>query len=145
MVREFITSNDFQRVAKENEFFLWHFLQKKQHENLLVLSPILVQGREDNELKIILDLVDIPYFESYTEDNIDFLNNLGYPYKNLWRPSPPNNLPTTKEFFFSPIIIGFKKHKNVLSTFETCYCPDGLIRIIDNLDPKFTEQMMKNL
>lgn len=145
MVREFITYKDFQRVGKENEFFLWHFLQKNQHKNSLTLSSILENKKENDELEILLDSINIPYFESYTEDSIDFLNNLGFPYKYLWKPIYSKRYTIPKEFYFSPIIIGFRKHKNVFSTFEICYCAEGVIKIIDNLDPKFTEQMMKNL
>jgi hypothetical protein len=145
MIREVISHKDFLRIGKENEFYIWHFLQKNQDKNSLSLSSILEEKKEYNELKVLLEYVDIPYFESYTEDSIDFLNNLGFPYESLWKPQSPNSNITFSEFQFSPIIIGFKRHTKVLSTFETCYCLDGVIKIISNLDSKYSEQIMKNL
>ena len=73
MIREKVTCGDYFKLAKENEFFLWHFVQKKQNEGTLVLSTILEETKETNQLPLILDNIDIPYFESYTEDSIDFL------------------------------------------------------------------------
>jgi len=145
MIREVISHKDFLRIGKENEFYIWHFLQKNQDKNLLSFSSILEEKKEYNELKVLLEHVDIPYFESYTEDSIDFLNNLGFPYESLWKPLSPTSDITSSEFQFSPIIIGFKRHTKVLSTFETCYCLDGVIKIIGNLDSKYSEQIMKNL
>lgn len=145
MIREVISHKDFLRIGKENEFYIWHFLQKNQDKNLLSFSSVLEEKKEYNELKVLLEYVDIPYFESYTEDSIDFLNNLGFSYKSLWKPYTPGQEVTLSEFKFNPIIIGFKRHTKVLSTFETCYCLDGAIKIISNLDSKYSEQIMKNL
>ena len=94
MERRIITVNDFQSVARNNEYFLWHFMQKKQEESSLVFYSYF-EKREDRENKIkeLMDLVNIPYFESYTEDSIDFLNGLGIPYERLW--SPNNNAPNS--------------------------------------------------
>jgi carbonic anhydrase len=89
MIREVISHKDFLRIGKENEFYIWHFLQKNQDKNLLSFSSVLEEKKEYNELKVLLEHVDIPYFESYTEDSIDFLNNLGFSYKSLWKPYTP--------------------------------------------------------
>jgi hypothetical protein len=35
MERRITTVDDFNNVARNNEYFLWHFLQKKQSENSL--------------------------------------------------------------------------------------------------------------
>jgi hypothetical protein len=145
MVREEISFKDFNKIAKENEYFLWHFLQKKQHKNLLSFSTILGEKKEYNELEILLEYVDIPYFESYTEDSIDFLNTLGFDYKLLWSPKTKGQMSNLMEFQFRPIIIGFKRNINVISTFETCYCLEGVIKIINTLDSKYSEQIIKSL
>jgi hypothetical protein len=145
MVREKISSKDFYKIAKENEYFLWHFVQKNQHLNDLTISPILGEKKEYNELDILLKYVDIPYFESYTEDSIDFLNTLGFDYKQLWSPKTKGQMSNLNEFQFRPIIIGFRGYTKVISTFNTCYCLEGTIKIINTLDSKYSEEIIKNL
>jgi hypothetical protein len=73
-------------------------------------------------------MVDIPFFESYTEDSVDFLINLGFSAKKFWSGG--------KEF--SPIMIGFNKNRKVTSTQDgICYCTEGIIDIVYQLNPKF--------
>jgi hypothetical protein len=136
MERRIITVKDFQSVARNNEYFLWHFMQKKQKESSLVLYSYFDEreGRE-NKIKELMDLVNIPYFESYTEDSIDFLNGLGIPYKKLW--SPNNMASISFHQTFNPIIIGFKKFSKIKTTQDTCYCVDGILKIITELNPEF--------
>ena len=142
MIREKVTCGDYFKLAKENEFFLWHFVQKKQNENSLVLSSIFDGEKETNQMPLVLDNVDIPYFESYTEDCMDFLIGLGLNYKHLYQNKSRDVL---REFKFSPVIIGFKKFTKISSTFNYCYCIDGVISVLNDLNPKFIEQLNKNL
>ena len=137
MERKIITVNDFQSVARNNEYFLWHFMQKKQEESSLVLYSYFEQREgEENKIKELMNLVNIPYFESYTEDSIDFLNGLGIPYKKLW--SPINSLaPNLYHQTFSPILIGFKKFSKIKTTQDLCYCVEGVLEIISELNPEF--------
>ena len=142
MIREKVTCGDYFKLAKENEFFLWHFVQKKQNEGTLVLSTILEETKETNQLPLILDNIDIPYFESYTEDSIDFLLGLGLKYETLYQ-NKKSYIP--RNFKFSPVIIGFKKFTKISSTFNYCYCADGVISVLNDLHPKFIEQLNNNL
>lgn len=136
MERRIITVNDFQSVARDNEYFLWHFMQKKQKESSLTLySYFEKRESEGNKIKELMDLVNIPYFESYTEDSIDFLNGLGIPYERLW--SPNNMSPNSFHQTFNPIIIGFKKFSKIKTTQDLCYCVDGVLEIISELNPEF--------
>jgi hypothetical protein len=129
MEKRIITVNDFQSVARNNEYFLWHFMQKNQEESsLLLYSYFDKREGEENKIKEIMDLVNIPYFESYTEDSIDFLNGLGIPYENLW--SPKNMTPNSFHKTFNPIIIGFKKFNKIKTTQDICYCVEGVLEII---------------
>lgn len=137
MERKIITVNDFQNVARNNEYFLWHFMQKNQEKYTLGFYSYFTQ-RENapHKLKELIDLVKIPYFESYTEDSLEFLNGLGFPYKNLW--SPLSNVPTIHpNQNFNPVIIGFKKFSKISSTLESCYCVESLLDIITKLNPEF--------
>jgi len=135
MERRVITVKDFQSVARNNEYFLWHFMQKKQKDSSLALFSYFDKREgEENKIKEIMDLVNIPYFESYTEDSIDFLNGLGIPYANLW--SPNNTAPNSFHQTFNPIIIGFKKFNKIKTTQDLCYCVDGVLEIILELNPE---------
>ena len=137
MERKVITVNDFQNVARNNEYFLWHFLQKNQENSTLsIYSYFKERINDENKVKELVDLVEIPYFESYVEDSIDFLNGLGIPYEKLWSSEDPFNHITRNERF-TPVIIGFNKFTNVLSTFDKCYCVKGILEIIEELNPKF--------
>jgi hypothetical protein len=137
MERRIITTNDFQSVARNNEYFLWHFVQKKQEfSSLGLFSYFKTKEDQDNKIKELLDLIDIPYFESYTEDSLDFLHGLGFSYDKLWTnksifPPIPN------EERFHPVVIGFKKFSKKKSTQDFCYCVDGILEIISDLNPEF--------
>jgi hypothetical protein len=130
-----ISHKDFIKIAKENDYFLWHFLQKNQNETGLVLRSTYGENNDTNELNILLKEIDIPYFESYTEDSIDFLHELGIPYDKLWNPNF-NFIIKTNDTNFHPLVIGFRKHQKVSSTLETCYCVDGVVKIIGKLNPE---------
>jgi hypothetical protein len=144
MIREKITHKDFYKIAKEHEFFLWHFLQKDQDKTNLTLSSIIEGERNKNELSVILDGLDIPYFESYTEDSVDFLADLGFEYEKIFNTKKYNKSALMK-YRFSPVLVGFKKNTKVLSTLENCYCDEGVIQVINSLDPNYLGQIIKNL
>ena len=144
MIRQEVSTNDFYRIAKENEYFLWHFLQKEQEATRLGIWSIFkentaVNKNVDNALIHILDKIDIPYFESYTQDSIDFLMDIGLDGKLLWSSNNFKNWYVDKKYNFKPIIVGFKRNKIITSTFEegNCYCYKGIIEIIGKLNPEF--------
>ena len=131
-----VTHKDFYKHAKEHDYFLWHFLQKNQNDTDLNLRSIY-EGDNKNSLhhlNLLLKEIDIPYFESYTEDSIDFLHELGIPYSNLWNPNF-NFTPKNKNTCFHPVVIGFKKFEKKITTLELCYCIDGVLKIIGELNP----------
>jgi len=144
MIRQEVSTNDFYRIAKENEYFLWHFLQKEQEATRLGIWSIFkestaVNKNVDNALTHILDKINIPYFESYTQDSIDFLMDMGFDGKLLWSSNNHKNWYVDKKYNFKPIIIGFKRSKIITSTFEegNCYCYEGVIELIGKLNPEF--------
>lgn len=141
MIREKVTHKDYFKIAKENEYFLWHFLQKEQNESTLVLSTIIGEKTERNPLPTIIDNLDIPYFESYTEDSLDFLVGLGFDMNKLYQ----NVKGLDHKRKFGAIVVGFKKFSKVSSTFDYCYCPEGIVSVLNDLHPKFIEQLNNNL
>ena len=83
-----------------------------------------------------MDEVNISYYESYVEDSIDFLAGLGIPYNQLWRPNVRIDQHIPPEYYFRPVIIGFKKFKKISSTLEFCYCIEGMTEVTLKLDPQ---------
>ena len=144
MIRQEVTIKDFNKIAKENEYFLWHFLQKEQEASRLSIWSIFKENTAvnkdiENGLIHILDKINIPYFESYTEDSIDFLMDMGFDGELLWNPQKFENFYIDKKYYFRPTIIGFKKNRIITSTFEEgiCYCSEGIIELIGKLNPEF--------
>lgn len=135
MERKIITVNEFQNATRNNEYFLWHFLQKNQEKSGIGLHSYFKEKEgQKNKIKELIDLVDIPYFESYVEDSIDFLNGLGIPYEKLWSPNGPSEVLFNQRF--GPVLIGFNRFNKVLSTMDRCYCIDGILEIISELNPE---------
>ena len=145
MIREKVEHTDFFKIAKENDFFLWHFLQKDQKDSgILMYSVFDKNPLIDNTLLEVLDNCSVPYFESYTEDSIDFLAGLGFDYKKLYV-IDEYHINVDKKKRYRPLIIGFKKFTKVHSTFEVCYCPEGVIEILSKMNPKYIEELMENI
>jgi len=127
MVRELITIKDYEKISKDNEYFIWNFISKKEQSHLEIYSYFKEYGVK-HELKALLDLIDIPYFESYTEDSFDFLVNLEINPDGLW----------TRNIGFNPVLVGFNKKRKITSTLNGhCYCKEGILDLILDLNPKF--------
>jgi hypothetical protein len=135
MERKTITYEDFKEIGKKNEYFLWHFLQKKQENNNLAFYSIFEESEKiTNELDKILPFLNISYYESYVDENIDFLINSGINGK-IWEP-PISNEHVNPNFLFKPVILLFKGYSFKSSTFQTCYCPSGLIDLLGKENPE---------
>jgi hypothetical protein len=132
-----VSYKDFYTIAKENDIFLWHFLQKNQNNGDLTLRSIEEGNNKGSKLhlNILLKEIGVPYFESYTEDSIDFLHELGIPYKSLWNPNFKFVNSDSRDGHYHPVIIGFKKFEKIKTTFDVCYCLEGVVKIIGDLNP----------
>jgi hypothetical protein len=81
----------------------------------------------------MLELIDIPYFESYIEDSLDFLDMLGMPLDFLY-------IKDVKKF--NTFILAFKKKRMVTSTLDGyCMCVEGITDLIFNLNPEYIEKL----
>jgi hypothetical protein len=138
-VRERVSVKDYHKIARENEFFIWHFLSKRQNFTHLSLYSYFDERTDENlprsihPLKYILDRIDIPYFETYTEDAMDFLMGFGFKWDYLYK--IPDK-PAPKEWYFIPMFIGFNRTKYVKSSAEVCYCDEFFLELIMQLNPK---------
>lgn len=127
MIRKKITVEDFEKVAKENEFFIWHFFNP--HLNLSLNSIFLPpKPLNPNPLPEILRVIDVPYFETDSKTAYDFLINLGNPFiENVYKIN-----------IHSPVVIAFNRRRMVTHTFGPhCYCIEGVISLIGELNPQF--------
>jgi hypothetical protein len=137
MERRIVTYKDFNEIGSKNDYYLWHFLQKKQEDNTLVIwSSFKEKEYQAHRINEILSEFDIPYFESYVEDSIDFLHGLGFPYEKLWEPIQNQSKFVDPNYYFKPLIIGFNKYEKVFSTFDSCYCVEGIVELIIKTNPK---------
>jgi hypothetical protein len=132
-----VTHKDFMEIAKTHDYFLWHFLQKNQNDGGLLIRSLTEGNNEgsSNQINLLLNEIQIPYFESYTEDSIDFLHELGIPYDNLWNPEF-RFLNKGRDTHYHPLVIGFKKFEKVSTTLEECYCVEGVVKVISKINPE---------
>lgn len=144
MIREKVSVSDFKKISTQNPIFIWHFLQKYQNQ-----VPFSIQSYFDdlnilynrqNQILPILEMVNIPYFESYVDESVDFLMDLGFSGSFLYKPKP--NVFGVDHFkHYSPLIVGFKNGQKVNSTTDYCYCMEGVIDMIGNLDINLLEDL----
>jgi hypothetical protein len=136
MERKTITYNDFKEIGKKNEYFLWHFLQRNQEKNNMTFYSIFKEHDHfiTNELNKILPFLNISYYESYVDEHIDFLVSSGINGK-IWE-APLRNSTVGPNFLFKPVILLFKGYTFKSSTFQTCYCPEGLVELLGKENPE---------
>jgi hypothetical protein len=146
MIREKVKVEVFEKIAKENEYFLWHFLGKDQSGPDSILGlwsyfDIKLKDKDDQYPHAVRVLIDefpkVPYFESYTEDSMDFLINLGLNVGELFRIPPDQSIkPLPRSFFYNPVVLGFHRRRLVYHTHKTCYCVEGMLEVIEKLNPE---------
>jgi hypothetical protein len=132
MIRQQITVKDYEKISKENEYYLWHFVRKND-TGISSIYSIFEDDYKENHLKPLLEVFDIPYFESYVEDSLDFLDMLGIPLDFLY-------IKGAKKF--NTFILAFKRKRMVISTLDGyCMCTEGITDLIYNLNPEYIEKL----
>ena len=126
MVKEKVTVKDYEKISTENEYFLWHFTSKTSSTYIRPYFDV-ENPKFPNPLKVILESIPIPYFESKIEDSYDFVMSLG----NIFIQN------TYKNKVFNPVIVGFNRKRAVSNTFSHCYCNEGILEVIGELNPQF--------
>ena len=133
MIREKITVQDYERISRENEYYIWHFVRKTNMGPRAIYSVFDEPNHNrPNGLKTFLEMCEVPYFESYVEDSADFIDNL-IPLSWIWNENDKK---------FNTFVIGFNKRRMVTSTLHGhCLCIEGITEIIYELNPDFIEQI----
>lgn len=135
MEKKIITYKDFKEIGKNNEYFLWNFLQKEQEQNVLQLWSIFKQKKKKiNGLKVLIDDLNISYYESYVDESVDFLIDIGVENK-FWAP-PSLNKKVNPNYFYNPVILLFKGYSLKSTTFQSCYCVEGIVDLIGKENPE---------
>lgn len=128
MIREKITVKDYERISRENEYYLWHFTPLDI--GIGSIYSIFKERMFNNGrhmMRDILEIYDIPYYESEIKDSLEFLDMLGVPLESLW---------VKKAKDFNPFILAFKRKRLVAATFEGyCMCPEGITELLLKLNP----------
>ena len=126
MIIEKVSYTEYDRISRKNEYYLWHFLMREQGP--LAFKSLFDNKDEINHLTYFFEYIKLPYFESYTDESIDFLDKIGISQSLLWGKRT-----------FRPVIVGFKGKRMISNTFETCYCTGGLVEVIAKMDVKLLD------
>lgn len=130
---EVVTVKDFDRIARENEYFFWHFTTP-QNSSLTLQPYNSDRGFLPHPIRTIVDWLKIPYFESQVVESVDFICNLKNGYsKAIYGPN---------KGVYNPVILGFKRKNLLHGTWDGfCYCDEGFINLIYATNPKFFENV----
>ena len=130
---EIVTVKDYQRICQENEYFFWHFVGKN-HDKSLSIKPVtnILGEIFDSPLNEIQKALNITIYESFTDESVDFLLNLGYKSDSIYQP---------KCGCFAPKFIGFKNGLKVAGIHAEvgCYCTEGITEVIYLTNPLLFE------
>jgi hypothetical protein len=133
-----ITVEDFRKVGLYNEYWLWYFTPSQIFPSH-VIQPI--EGPSDDlgvhAFKYLIEQLQIPVFESKTQESMDFLISLdpNLVSKNLYYPESQT---------YVPIILGFNYMRLVSSTHhpKKCFCFEGIIEIVGEMNPEILKKLI---
>lgn len=129
MIREKVKVEDFFKLSKQHDYFIWHFLIENQSSSSLQLySYFDILDYKINTVNQVLNLTpSIPYYESMVHESYDFLLNWGVKEKYFWKP----------RFGYQPFFMSFKKGTRFVDAESLgCYCSETFIEMIYLLDPE---------
>ena len=132
MIREKVTVQDFERISRENEYFIWHFLMSHDYSQPTMRSifdEYEANNYSPNRMVQFLEIFDVPYFESYANESIDFLDKMAAPLEKLRIQSEPD---------LKSCVLTFNHRRLVNATYNGfCLCPEGLTDLLYDLNPEF--------
>lgn len=133
MIREQITVQDFEKISRENKYFIWHFVMKDDNFSQPTMRSIFDENekfyRSSNAMVKFLEIFNVPYFESFSDESINFLDMLGVPLNDLRLPKRPT---------LKPFILTFNHRRLINASYNGfCFCPEGITDLLYDLNPDF--------
>jgi len=142
-----VTISDYRNLAQTNDYFLWSFLQREQNIGDLTIwsvfdSKVNPKNGETNKLIDFLKIFPISFYESYADESFDFLHGLGINHNSLYKVITDINIRWTHKnnIFYNPVIVLFKKYRMIDSTYNHCYCIEGITEMIINNAPELASK-----
>jgi hypothetical protein len=126
---EIVTVKDYHRICQENEYFFWHFIIREHYKGLTIKPTTNILGSTFNSpLNEIQETFNITIYESFVEDSVDFLLNLGYKSDSIYN---------RKFGTFAPKFIGFRHGLKMAGIHAevNCYCIEGIVEVIYLTNP----------
>jgi hypothetical protein len=138
-IRRKIHQSEFNELIVEHETFLLHFLTENQwnREIATFISFFDIEKRKESRgwdvdhFEVLMDHLDVPYFELLTKDAVDLMVNLGYPTN--WIINDTYGDKTKVEYHHLMMII--HKGKVFYNTQFDCYCQDTILENLVKLNP----------
>lgn len=135
---QIINISDFNKIAKEEEVFFWHFVNRNVNDigctNSLFIKPLSpINGEKcSSSLDILVEELGIKVYESIIEDSLPFLYRFRYVGTQLYNPTCG---------CYGPKFIGFKNGQKIAGTSQEvkCYCTEGITEVIYLTDPTIFE------
>ena len=138
-IRRKIHQSEFNKLIVEHETFLLHFLTENQwnREIATFISFFDIEKRKESRgwdvdhFEVLMDHLDVPYFELLTKDAVDLMVNLGYPTN--WIINESYGDKTKVEYHHLMMII--HQGKVFYNTQFDCYCHDTILENLVKLNP----------
>jgi hypothetical protein len=124
-----ISPNQIIKKIVEHKKFIWIVYDKNINNTMVVLKPFFDKKMDENVIYEFEKLFpNIVIYESYIQDVIDDLIEIGVDVDNLYEPK-------TNEY--QSLIIKFEKSWISETSRTRCFCPQTLTKYIFDLYPEY--------
>lgn len=125
-----IRLEDFNEVSRNNKYWLWH-LTEKVHSPILEIQPLDEEPSKFTHFHTFREIVEktkIPVYQTSVYDVVDFLLYLDNTILTALKKKRNNQI--------GPHILAFEHSRLVDHTINRCYCSQGIIHMLLNLNPE---------
>lgn len=143
--------SEYRSLAKNNDYFLWSFLQREQVKGTLTIWSLFDEKigpytGVENQIIDFLKVFPISFYESYLDESVDFLSGFGISPQILYTVPLNSDAWWTRQrrMFYNPVIVLFKKYQILGTTFDKCYCVEGITELILEKAPELAENFKLN-
>lgn len=138
-IRRKIHQSEFNKLIVEHETFLLHFLTENQVDEKIstfisffdIEKRKKTRGWDTDHFEVLMDHIEVPYFELLTKDAVDLMVNLGYPTNWIIK----NNSEDKSKVEYWALMMIIHKGKVFYNTQFDCYCHDTILENLVKLNP----------